>query len=93
MPAKVKPATRLFFIDPNREPIRSVDQVVFSRNSSTQLDLTCLAETMAVGEDGGLANEKVVTARLRINLVMARRLIDSLTQQVAMAEAAQTQVN
>lgn len=81
------------FIDPNNEPIRVVDVVSFHRPVGGKLDVTlCAAVHRELnGDRTSMAN--VVTARLRLDLGMARAIIDGLTKQIAMAEAAEATQN
>ena len=81
------------FIDPNHEPIRVVDVASFHQPSGGKLDVT-LCSTVhheLNGDRSSMAN--IVTARLRLDLGMARAIVEGLTKQIAMAEAAQSTKN
>lgn len=81
------------FIDPNNEPIRVVDVASFHQPSGGKLDVTLCSSVHRElnGERTMMAN--IVTARLRLDLGMARAMIEGLTKQIAMAEAATSTKN
>ncbi len=87
MPAKTLPP-RLLFTDPNREPIRAVDQITFHRSRTAHIDITCCAHVPVAVSPTEYATENVVTARLRMDLMMAKALAEGLAQQIALLEAA-----
>ena len=93
MPITTKDQRTLLFNDPNREPIRAVDQVTFHRSASTHLDITCCAHVVSAVDEMNVVTERVVTARLRMDLTMAQAMLDGLSKQLAMAEAAKSPVN
>lgn len=76
------------FIDPNHEPIRVVDVASFHHPAGGKLDVTlCATVHQALsGDRTTVAN--IVTARLRLDLGMARAMVEGLSKQIAMAEAA-----
>ena len=87
MPAETPPPP-LLFTDPNREPIRAVDQITFHRSRTAHIDITCCAHVPVATSPTEYAMENVVTARLRMDLAMAKALAEGLAQQIAMLEAA-----
>jgi len=79
--------------DPNNEPVRVVDQVSFHPPIGLDLNLTlCTFVDVPFGQ-GGFETAAVITARLRMKIGMARALVEGLTAQIAMAEAAEGTVN
>ncbi len=84
---------RLLFVDPNREPVRAVDQVTFHPSKGSHLDVTLCALVAKAVDETECLNEPVVTARLRMSLTMARGFIEGLTKQIAMIEGAQGTMN
>ena len=92
MPPRPKLTRGVLFADPNQEPIRAVDQVTFHRSRTAHLDITCCAH-VPVSDGSDIVTENIVTARLRMDLSMAKALADGLTKQIAMLEAAENPVN
>ena len=88
MPPKTEHPTQLLFSDPNHEPIRAVDQITFHRSRSAHLDITCCAQVPVARSATEWGSESVVTARLRMDLAMAKALAEGLAAQIAMLEAA-----
>lgn len=79
--------------DPNNEPVRIVDQVSFHPPIGLDVNLTlCTFLDVPFGQ-GGFETAAVITARLRMKLSMARTLVEGLTAQIALAEAAEGTVN
>ncbi len=87
------PKPQALFTDPNHEPIRAVDQVTFHRSRSAHLDITCCAHVPVARSESEWGTENVVTARLRMDLAMARALAEGLAGQIAMLEAATSTKN
>ena len=76
--------------DPNREPVRMVDQATFHGCAGPLIDLTlCTMTPMPDGSTNFVA-EAVVTARLRFDLGMAKALLEGIGKQVALIEGVQT---
>ncbi len=88
-----EPASPLPLTDPHREQIRVVDQITFHPSKGTHLDLTCSALIPKPTNGTEWANEGVVTARLRMDISMAKALAEGLLRQIAMIEAANGTVN
>ena len=88
-----EPTSPLPLTDPNREPIRAVDQVTFHASKGTHVDITCSALIPKPIDSKDWVNEGVVTARLRMNLPMARAFAQGLLKQIAMVEAHEGTVN
>ena len=79
--------------DPNNEPVRVVDQVSFHAPIGLDVNLTlCTFIDVPFGQ-GGFEAAAVITARLRMKVGMARALVEGLTTQIAMAEAAEGTMN
>jgi hypothetical protein len=93
MPPKTQPSTQLLFTDPNREPIRAVDQVTFHRSRTAHIDITCCAHVPAAVSETEWSLDRIVTARLRMDLAMAKALATGLAQQIAMLESAESTKN
>ena len=93
MSTTVKAPKPLLFTDPNQEAIRAVDQITFHRSASSHLDITCCAHVVSAVDENNVVTQSIVTARLRMDLTMAQALLDGLTKQIAMTEAAQSPVN
>jgi len=83
-----EPPKRLLFVDPNREPVRPVDQVRFHPAGGSHLDITVLAFSARAVDETEFVNEPVITTRLRMNLTMAKGPAQGLSKQIAMAEVA-----
>ncbi len=76
--------------DPNREPVRMIDQATFHGGAGPLIDLTlCTVSPMPDGSTNFVA-EAVVTARLRFDLSMAKALLEGIGKQVALIEGVQT---
>ncbi len=54
----------------------------------SHLDMTVFAFIASAIDETEFVNEPVITTRLRMNLTMAKGLVQGLTNQIAMAEAA-----
>ena len=87
-----EPAPALF-TDPHHEPIRAVDQITFHRSRTAHLDITCCAHVPVAVSQTEFATESVVTARLRMDVAMAKALAEGLMQQIAMIEGALAPMN
>ena len=87
-PRQVRPVT-----DPSHEPVRTVDQASFHPPLGLDVNLTLCTFLDLPAEDGGFTPAAIVTARLRMKVGMARLLVEGLTKQIAMAEAAESTVN
>ena len=75
--------------DPNREPVRIIDQATFHGGSGPLIDLTlCTMTLMPDGQTNFMA-EAVVTSRIRFNLGMAKALLEGLGKQVEQIENGQ----
>ena len=75
--------------DPNREPVRIIDQATFHGGSGPLIDLTlCTMTLMPDGQTNFMA-EAVVTSRVRFNLSMAKALMEGLGKQVEQIESGQ----
>ena len=79
---------QLLFTDPNHEPIRAVDQVTFHRSRTSHVDITCCAHIPVARSETEWGVDRIVTARLRMDLAMAKALAEGLAGQIAMLEAA-----
>lgn len=86
------PAPALF-VDPHHEPIRAVDQITFHRSRTAHIDITCCAHIPVAVSQTEVATQSIVTARLRMDIAMAKALAEGLMQQVAMIEGAQAPMN
>ena len=80
-------------IDPHHEGIRNVDRVTFHRSGTSHLDITCCALLPRTADGKTWVNDAVVTARLRMDITMARAFAEELTKQVAMIEGARGTMN
>jgi len=79
--------------DPYHEGIRNIDQVTFHRCVGSHLDITCCALVPKSASGKEWTNESVVTARLRMDVTMAKAFAEGLTKQIAMIEGAQGIMN
>lgn len=82
--SKAKPV----FTDPNHEPVRVVDLASFHPWQGPTFDVTLCNMVSTAVEGNQTVRDAVVTGRLRLDLGMARAMIEGLRQQVAIAEAA-----
>ncbi len=88
MPLRPEQVAQPLFVDPHHEPIRAVDQVTFHRSRTAHIDITCCAHTPVARSATEWGVDNVVTARLRMDLAMAKALAEGLIGQIAMLEAA-----
>ncbi len=79
--------------DPHHEGIRNVDQVTFHRTGTSHLDITCCALLQKSANGKDWSNEAVITARLRMDLTLAKAFADGLAKQIAMIEGADSVMN
>lgn len=77
-------------VDPNKEPLRVIDQVTFHNGSTDAVDITFCTATPMVSEDSNFSYEAVVSARLRIDVRLAKAIVDGLSRQIALIDEAQT---
>lgn len=92
MTVKPDPAP-LAMVDPHHEAIRNVDMVTFHRTGTSHLDITCCALVPRSTDGTHWTNDAVVTARLRMDVTMAKAFADGLMKQVAMIEGSQGSLN
>ena len=83
----------LTMIDPHQEGIRNVDQVTFHRTVGSHLDITCCALLPISPNGTDWTTTALITARLRMDVTMAKALADGLTKQIAMIDAAHGTMN
>ena len=76
------------FIDPNHEPVKTVDMVSFHPWQGYTFDVTLCGMLPTAVEGQQTVRDAVVTGRLRLDLGMARAMFEGLRQQIAIAEAA-----
>lgn len=75
--------------DPNREPVRIIDQATFHGGSGPLIDVTLCTMTPVPDGPTSFLAEAVVTSRIRFNLSMAKALLEGLSKQVAQIENGQ----
>ena len=90
---RTKPEPPQLMADPHHEGIRNVDQVTFHRTVGSHLDITCCALLPMSANGTDWTTTALITARLRMDVTMAKALAEGLTKQIAMIEASQGTVN
>jgi hypothetical protein len=75
--------------DPNREPVRVIDQATFHGGHGPLIDLTLCTMTLMPDGQTGFVAEAVVSSRVRFNLSMAKALMEGLGKQVEQIESGQ----
>ena len=88
MPRKPEPPRAMPIVDPHLERIRNVDQATFHHARASHLDITCCAFIQTSGDGVDWTNQAVVTARLRMNITMAKAFAEGLMKQIAWIENA-----
>lgn len=80
-------------VDPFDVPVHVIDQATFHGIKGSLLDVTlCTLIAKAEGADQ-FVDQAVVAARLRFDIGMAKAFVRGLSQQIALAEAAQGAMN
>ena len=93
MTTKPDPAHPIVLTDPHHEGIRNVDVVTFHRTGTSHLDITCCALLPRSSNGIDWANEAQITARLRMDVTMAKAFAEGLLKQVAMIEGSESTMN
>ena len=86
-------AASMVMVDPHHEGIRNIDVVTFHRTGTSHLDITCCALLPRSTDGINWTNDAVVTARLRMDITMAKVFAEGLLKQVAMIEGSQGTMN
>ena len=86
-------ASSMVMVDPHHERIRNIDVVTFHRTGTSHLDITCCALLPRSTDGINWASDAVVTARLRMDVTMAKVFAEGLLKQVAMIEGSQGTMN
>ena len=86
-------ASPMAMVDPHHEGIRNIDVVTFHRTGTSHLDITCCALLPRSTDGLTWTNDAMVTARLRMDVTMAKVFAEGLLKQVAMIEGSQRTMN
>ena len=93
MTTKPESSHPLVVTDPHHEGISNVDVVTFHRTGTSHLDITCCALLPTSNNGADWTNVAQVTARLRMDVTMAKAFAEGLMKQVAMIEGSDSTMN